>query len=147
MLIQELRAPRLWDAFREMDRLQAQLNGLFAGAERGLRSIEYPPITVWVSDEQAHIVAEVPGVDRSSIDVSVVNEVLTIRGTRQPEDLGEGAECLRNERSFGEFTRAIQLPFRVDADKVEAKFKNGMLCLSIPRAESDKPRKISVKSE
>jgi len=70
----------------------------------------------------------------------------TLRGSRQPEEVGEGVTFHRRERRFGSFTRTFRLPFDVDADKVEARFQNGVLSITLPRAEADKPKKIAVKT-
>jgi HSP20 family protein len=144
MLLQELSRSRLLDAFREMERIQGQFNRLFEGYTAWRSATEFPPLNVWVSEDSAVITAELPGVASEDIDVSVVNNTLTIRGSRQPEQINEDETLHRRERSFGQFSRSIQLPFRVDSERVEAKFKRGILQLTLPRAEQDKPRKITV---
>jgi HSP20 family protein len=90
--------------------------------------------------------AEVPGIDVKDIDISVVGETLTLSGARKSEDLEEGSRYHRQERGSGKFNRSVELPFPVDIDKVEATFKNGVLHISLPRSEADKPKKIVVKS-
>jgi HSP20 family protein len=71
---------------------------------------------------------------------------VTIRGTRKAEDLKEGQTYHRRERETGEFVRTLQMPFELDPNKVDAELEKGVLHLRLPRSESDKPRKISVKS-
>jgi len=92
------------------------------------------------------ITAEVPGVSADEIDISVVGETLTLSGERKPEDLEGGVRYHRRERGGGRFSRSIELPFRVDADKVEAAYDKGILRVTLPRAEADKPRKITVRA-
>lgn len=146
MLLQELSKSNVFDAFREVERLQHQLNRLFDGySARG--TAEFPAMNIWTSEESAVVTAELPGLSPEDIDISVVNDILTLRGLRQPEQLSDGETLHRQERGFGQFTRTIQLPFRVDADKVSATFKKGILSISLPRTEQDKPRKIAVKCD
>ena len=103
-------------------------------------------MNVWTNEEGAVVTAELPGVAPEDIDISVINETLTVTGARQPEEV-EGATYHRRERSQGKFTRSFELPFRIESDQVEASFENGVLHIALPRAEADKPKKITVKAE
>jgi len=133
--------------WREMDRLQKEMNRLFENYAPTRRSASgYPAMNVWANENGALVTAEVPGVRPDDIDVSVVGETLTLSGMRSMEEMNEGARYHRQERGYGKFTRTLQLPFAVDVNKIEATFKNGVLNVELPRAEADKPRKISVKS-
>jgi HSP20 family protein len=145
MLLQQLNRGRIWDSFREMERLQSQLNSLLAQSAGA--AIDFPPLNIWSSQDGAVVTAEIPGMSPDDIDISVVNQTLTLRGARGPEELSEEEKYHRRERGFGEFTRTIELPFKVNSDGVEAKFCKGILTVTLPRAEADKPRKISVKAE
>jgi HSP20 family protein len=131
-----------------MDRLQKEMNRLFdAYYPSRLRPAPgYPAMNVWANDDGLSITAEVPGVSAEDINISVVGETLTLTGVRKPDELTEGSRYHRQERGYGEFTRSIQLPFPVAVNNVEAMFKNGVLAISLPRAEEDKPKKIAVKS-
>ncbi len=106
----------------------------------------YPAMNVWMNEEGAIITAELPGIAPEDLDISVVGDTLTVSGERKPEELKEGETYHRRERGYGKFSRAFQLPFEVEADKVSATFKNGVLHITLPRAEADKPRKIAVKA-
>lgn len=86
-----------------------------------------------------------PGVSPKDIEISVQNDTLTLRGCRQPRDLEEGETYHRRERGCGRFARTLQLPFQVEPEGVEATFERGVLHISLPRAEADKPKKITVK--
>lgn len=144
MLLQELSRSRLFDSFREMERIQNQLNKLFENYSAWRSTSEYPPINVYVSEDSVVVTSEMPGVSLEDLDVSVVNDTLTLRGKRLPDEFKSGEMLHRRERHFGEFSRSIQLPFRINAEGVKANFKKGVLHLALPRAEEDKPRKISV---
>jgi HSP20 family protein len=84
-------------------------------------------------------------VDPQEIDISVEDDTLTLRGSRQV-DGPENVTYHRRERGSGSFARSVQLPFRVEADQVEATFDQGVLTIELPRAESDKPHKIAIQS-
>lgn len=135
--------PPIW---REMARMQRQMNDSFDVrfphmADAGC----FPAVNVWTNENGAYLSAELPGVELKDIDISVVGEVLTIKGEYQDEPLEEGMEIHRQERGCGNFSRSIKLPFLIEAGKVEAKLDKGVLQVTLPRAEADKPRKITVK--
>lgn len=135
--------------WREMRRLQRDMNRLFSDSfslAGGRIGPGYPAMNVWTNQDGAVITAELPGVNPEDIDISVVGDTLTLTGSRRLRQPEEGEKYHRRERSFGKFSRTFQLPFHVVADKVEANFKNGVLHVLLPRAEEDKPKKITVKS-
>ncbi len=134
--------------FEEMSRMQREMDRLmsaFSPSRNRVVSV-FPAVNAWTNDEEEIVTAEIPGVEPSDIDLSLVNDVLTISGERKPVDAPEGMRYHRRERLCGEFSRSIQLAFPVDSNKVTATFENGLLKVVLPRAEADKPRKISVKS-
>lgn len=132
--------------FQEMNRIQREMNRLFDAAGGGTAR-EYPAVNIWSNAEAAVITAELPGYDPKAVSLSVLSDTLTIRGKRPVRELKEGEEYLRQERACGEFERSIRLPFSVENEKVEARFKNGVLNILLPRAEADKPRKIQIKTQ
>jgi HSP20 family protein len=145
MLFQQLASPSLWDSARQMNLLQERLNRLFSNLPE-TRQTEFPPINVWASEEKAVVVAEVPGIDPDHIDVQVVNQTLTLKTDRAPDQLKDGQTWHRQERGYGQFTRSLDLPFAIDAEKVKASFSQGMLRIELPRATADLPKKISVQA-
>lgn len=133
--------------WREMDRLQRDMNRLFEPFSRGVnRGDGYPAVNVWTGEDEVLVTAELPGIDPAGIDVTVKEGVLTIRGSREPEELRDGETYLRRERGAGTFVRSLTLPFRVDSAKVSATYANGILRLALPRREDDKPKKIAVRA-
>ncbi|MFM8323010.1 MAG: Hsp20/alpha crystallin family protein [Chloroflexota bacterium] len=136
--------PPMW---REMDRLQREVNRLFSDYAPTRRSAPtYPALNVWSNQDGLLVTAEVPGVSPQDIEISVVGDTLTLQGERKFDQGGDEQRYHRQERGYGRFTRTLQLPYAINAAQVEAEFKNGVLNISLPRAEEIKPRKIAVKT-
>ncbi|HLX64031.1 MAG TPA: Hsp20/alpha crystallin family protein [Planctomycetota bacterium] len=129
---------------RDFDWLREAMNNLFASASGTVH--EFPALNVWANENGAIARAELPGIGPEALDISVLNDTLTLKGSRTGEELSQDDRWLRRERLHGEFSRSLRLPFRVNGDAVKADFKNGVLSVTLPRAESDKPRKITVKT-
>ncbi len=137
----------MWSPWYEVGRMQSDMNRLFSDADTGWRGAPaFPAMNIWTSKDGAVLTAELPGVKPEDIDISVVGDTLTLSGERPAEELEEGTSYHRRERRFGKFSRSFQLPFHVNSGKVEASFENGVLDISLPYAEEDKPKKIAVKS-
>jgi len=132
-----------------MDQLQREMNRLFDATSKGrvVNSPSYPAINIWTNEDGQLISAEMPGVNPDNIDIDVTGNAISISGVRKQDEVAKEAHYHRRERSFGSFSRTIQLPFMVDTNKVEASFKNGVLLISLPRAEADKPKKITIMSK
>ena len=103
----------------------------------------YPPCNVFRSGEDFVIIAEVPGVKKSDLDLQVKGRTIRLAGTKAV-NYAENASMHRRERLAGRFDRAITLPFEVDADGVKAECRDGILALFLPRAAKDKPRSIQI---
>ncbi len=140
------------DPFREMERIRREMDRLFdgylgEGPERALGyGTGFPDVRMVAGDDEVRILAEVPGVGSEDLEISVHGQTLTLKGKRSGPETGEGVHLHRRERLVGEFVRTLQLPFRVDSDKVEASLKNGILTLRLPRPAEDQPRRIAVRS-
>lgn len=108
-----------------------------------------PAIRFHSDPEKFYLQVDLPGYTREEIDVKITNDVLTISGKREAQKGGEGQDLkwLRRERESGEFTRTVELPAEVEAGKVEARMKNGILYLELPISEEKKPRQIEIKAE
>lgn len=135
---------RVFDPWQELRRMEREMNRLLS---RAPAAVEFPAVNIWTEEERAIVTTEVPGVSPQDMDISVVGSTLTIRGSREPEALKEGESYHRRERWYGQFSRSVDLPFAVEAGAVEARFDKGVLYITLPRAEAEKPRKISVKAE
>ncbi len=134
-----------FDPFTEFRRLQREMNRLFEEFE-GIEEAE-PAVNVWSSKNDLVITAEVPGVAPEDLRVHVQDDVFTLEGERKAEDPGEGVVVHRAERASGRFARSIRLPYPVDHDRVTAKYRNGILTVTLPRSEASKPRQIAVTTD
>jgi HSP20 family protein len=103
----------------------------------------YPPINVFRKGEDFALIAEVPGVNKSAIEVQVKGRTVRISGGKAVE-FPAGSAVHRRERLIGRFDRALSLPFEIDAERVQAECRDGVLALLLTRAEHDKPRTIKV---
>jgi len=106
---------------------------------------DFPPINVWLGDNSVVVTAELPGVTRDDATLNLQDDVLTLEGKREPRHQQEEGNWQRRERSYGSFSRAVQLPFRIDPDKVQARFNNGVLEVELERLEADRPKKIEIR--
>ena len=130
---------------REMDRLFDEFRGVRGGLYEGGFA---PAVNVRQTDKGVEVTAELPGIDEKNVDVSIADNVLTIRGEKKDEKEQKEGGWQMSERSFGSFVRTIPMPMEVDEDKVSAQFKNGVLTVMLPTASDAerKTKKIDVKS-
>ena len=105
----------------------------------------YPKVNVYEYDDRVGIVAEIPGLDKKQLNVEVDNGVLTVSGDKHGITEDDGARVLRRELKASSFKRSFQLGELLDANRVEANFKDGILSISIPKVEPEKPKKTFVK--
>ena len=139
------------DPLRELRRLHDEM-GRLAGALAPAGALTtaaagaggFPAVNLYAGRDGIALVAELPGVEPGDLEVHAHQDTLTIRGARRPA-AEDGRAYHRRERRGGAFTRTVQLPYRVDPDRVEARLEDGVLRLSLQRPEQDKPRRIEIK--
>lgn len=136
------------EPWRELHQLQLDLDSLLRKVKPKTRerALDFPPINIWSNDNEVLLTAEIPGISIEDLDLTVQHDQLTIKGNRKPYETTENEVFHRQERSFGKFIRTIALPFSVEQEKVNAKYRNGVLTVTLPRAEHDKPKQIKIKS-
>jgi HSP20 family protein len=105
-----------------------------------------PALNVWQSDDKLTVTSELPGIDVKNVDITVRDNTLTLSG-RFGDPSQEGEPWIRKERGSGEFSRELELPFRIQEDKVKARYSRGVLQIELPRAEADSPKRIAIKIE
>jgi HSP20 family protein len=132
------------DLRREMDAL---LGRFATGSRPAPRGGVFPPVNLYESEDAYVLTAELPGVAPEDIEVSLEGDSVALRGERRIEHpTDRGANAHRLERQAGSFRRSFQLPTHIDADKVEAVHKNGVLMLQLPKKPEHKPRQVAVRA-
>jgi HSP20 family protein len=141
-----------WDPFREISTLQERMNRLFSevarrspvAEEEMVQGAWIPPVDIFETGDSIVIKAELPGISKEDITLEVKENTLTIKGEKKFEKDVKEESYHRVERSYGAFQRAFSLPGTVQQDKVKAKFRDGILEITIPKAEEAKPKQIKV---
>jgi len=134
----------LW---RDMDGVRTEIDRLFGRQVLGTHAAAAPALNVWEDENAFYVEADLPEVAADKLDITVKEgSRLTLSGERTVKEL-VNAVWHRQERFAGTFTRELTLPTPVDADRVEAKFEQGVLKLTLPKSEAARPRKIAVKAE
>jgi HSP20 family protein len=137
-----------WTPFEQLTNLRDEINRLFDTPSS--RDTEFfgwaPAVDVYEDHDNLIVRAELPGMKKEEIDVSLHEGSLIISGERKSESKDEKSETSRAERFYGRFQRALELPKPVDPTKVTATYKDGVLTVKLPKTEESKPRQITVKA-
>jgi HSP20 family protein len=143
-----------WDPVRQLSSLRDEIDRLFESPlswfENGSQPFSggwIPAINVYEDKDHVFVRAEVPGMKKEEIDISLHEGVLTLSGERKLEKEYEKAQSHRTERFVGRFQRSVTLPAPVDSANVRATYKDGILAITLPKAEEAKPKQISVNVE
>ena len=143
-----------YDPFRDLRALQDEVNRLFSSsATRGFgdegiaRGAWAPSVDIYENKDQIVLEAELPGMNREDFELTVENNVLTLRGERRFEKRDEGDNYHRVERAYGQFTRSFTLPQTVSAENAVAEYKNGVLRVALQKREEVKARRIEIAGE
>ena len=141
-----------WNPLHEMNRIQREMNALFDS--RGASNTEdespttcdwRPSVDIYEDNERFVLWAELPGIDPSKVDLTVEDNRLMLRGERKLENVEKKENYHHIERMYGTFARTFTLPNTVDAGKISADYKYGLLTVSIPKKPEVMPKQISVK--
>jgi len=141
-----------WDPFQDLVSLQERMNRLFEqtldhsrGEREGMVAGAWAPaVDIYETPDSIVLQAELPGLSKEDIDIQVRDSVLILKGERRSEKEVKEGNYLRVERAYGGFQRAFTLPAAVQADKIRAVFKDGVLDVNIPKAEEAKPKQIKI---
>lgn len=143
-----------WEPFRDLVTLRDAMDRLFE--ESFVQPMRLTPwdggrgtpvaLDIYQTDESVIVKASLPGVKADEIDISVVGDVLTIKGELKAEEEVKEEHYIRREMRYGSFIRSVEIPVSVDSDKAEAVFENGVLTLTLPKAEEVKPKAIKVQA-
>jgi len=140
-----------WEPFRNVSDIQGEVNRLFdtflgrpmAPAAPATRSW-LPAVDMHETKDDLVLTVEVPGVREKDVKVSITGDLLTIRGERRWDEDAKSQQYLHVERVYGQFERMVQLPMAVQAEKVKATYRDGVLQITLPKAEELKPREIKI---
>lgn len=129
---------------RFFDQALSDLARTYEGGEEVAERNWLPPVDIRETGDALILSAELPGMTRDNVDITLENNVLSIHGERKFEKDTEEGNYHRIERAYGTFSRSFTLPSNVDAEKVEARFDNGVLHVEVPKADEAKPRKVTI---
>ncbi len=135
-----------WYPFNELNSLQNEINKVFGPLDYGKKNVEQlvPAIDVSETKEEYKIKADLPGISKENVDISMLGNTLTIKGERKESHEEKEHNFYKKEITYGSFQRQVILPEDIDSDKIKAAYDNGVLELRIPKAERTKSRKISI---
>ena len=144
-----------WRPTRELLDVREEMNRLFDGfftgwpeRRRGLLEGEWAPsIDIAETEEDIVVTAELPGIKLDEVDITITDDILTLKGEKKEENEVKDKNYHRIERSYGSFQRSISLPTGVQGDKAKAAYKNGVLQVTVPKAEEAKPKQIKINVE
>jgi HSP20 family protein len=143
-----------WEPFRELVSLREAMDRIFEEssirprvrtlAPSGTRALA---VDVYETDDSVVVKSAVPGIAAQDLDISITGDTLTIKGETEAEEEVEEKNYICRERRYGAFSRSLTIPVEIKADEAEAAFENGVLTLTLPKAEEVKPKTIKVKAK
>ncbi|MDJ0763632.1 MAG: Hsp20/alpha crystallin family protein [Myxococcota bacterium] len=122
------------------------MDRLFGEVSATQRTGVFPPLNIYDDGESLVVKAEVPGIDPADLEINATVNALTIKGERKRPTADDKASFHRRERSYGTFSRSVNLPQEINSGKVQASYKHGVLEIMLPKAEESKPHKIEIRS-
>jgi len=142
-----------WDPARDLMTLRQAMDRLFEESFVSPRSLALEigggdiPIDMYQTDNDVIVKASLPGVKPEEVDISVTDDLLTIKAERKEEKEVKGRDYIRKENRYGMVSRSITLPVPIQSDKAEATFESGVLSLKLPKAEKVKPKQIKIQAK
>ncbi len=151
MAIVKWRPRREWDPFAELAELRDEMNRLFSTSlahwspwKGGWFGESWPVIDLYHDENNVVVTAEVPGLKQDEVDVSISGNTVTLKGEKKQEAETKEKNYHKVERAYGSFHRSFELPCEIDASKTKAELKNGVLTVTLPKCEAEKPKQIKV---
>lgn len=136
---------RRWDPLQDLFQVGNEVSRLLGTAESAMKGVWSPAADILETPEKFQIVVELPGIDVSDVDITVENDVLTLKGERRFSEPQEKT-YRRVERLYGAYGRRIALPPKCDSTKIDASMRNGLLTIEVPKMEQARPQRIEVRS-
>lgn len=137
-----------WNPRRSLISLPNEIDRFFDNWGLGFENFDKvwnPNVDISESDDAFEVIAEIPGMSKDDIKISIKENVLTLTGEKKQEEKTDKKNYHRVERMYGQFQRSFRLPNSVKSDDIKAKYQNGVLSITIPKAEEVKPKEIEVK--
>lgn len=141
-----------WEPFRDLVSLREAMDRLFEESvvrpsRLTLARTESLAMDMYETDDALVVKAAIPGVDAEDLDITITGDTLNVRGETKVEEESEEGNYIRRELRYGAFSRSVTLPLLVVADEADAEFENGILTLTLPKAEEIKPKSIAIKTK
>lgn len=139
-----------WTPFKDVLGLQDEMNRLFntyfarSSEKEGPSYLWHPVVDISETEEEIKVTAELPGVDKANVKISLQDNVLTLQGEKRQEEEEKAKNYHRVERTYGTFQRSFSLSASVKTDEVKANYKDGVLIITLPKSEEAKPREIDI---
>ena len=139
----------LWesDVWREMERLRREMNGLVTGYNRAGAASTYPLLNVYDAADELVVTAELPGFTRDDVSIVFADGAITLSGERKQAGKVSEMCVVRQERPVGRFEKTLRIPPKVEQEKINASFVNGILTIRLPKAEEAKPKTITIQAQ
>lgn len=143
----------MWDSFSELERLRREMDRVFQGTGALPRALsflpgagarQYPRVNVAEEGDHYLVEALAPGVDPATLEVTVKGETLTLSGEKRAPEGVKAEAYHRTERSAGRFARGVELPGEIDAEKVTAAYADGIIKVTLPKAEKARPKRVEI---
>jgi HSP20 family protein len=152
MTIFRWRGPGLPNHFFELERMRNYMENVYNTLANGVSHIRrnytgvFPLVNLSEDDDNIYLTAELPGIDPQTLDLTVKNDTLTLKGSKKVEAEANNVNYHRRERNIGSFGRSLTLPDKIQTEAVDAKFKNGILTVTLPKAAEAKAHQIAITS-
>jgi len=135
------------DVVREMERLRRDMDGLFSNYGRTAASATYPLINVYEDKDNMVVTAELPGAAKEKVEITFSDGVLTVAGRQEVPASVKNMSAVRRERTEGDFEKTIAIPTKINPNGINASFSNGILTITLPKAEEAKPKTITIEAK
>lgn len=142
----EASVARRWDPLQDLFQVGNEVSRLLGTAESAMKGSWSPAADILETPDKFQIIVELPGIEVSDVDITVENDVLTLRGERKFAEPQEKETYRRVERLYGAFGRRIALPPKCDSTKIDATMRGGLLTIEVPKMEQARPQRIEVRA-
>ncbi|MCX7727437.1 MAG: Hsp20/alpha crystallin family protein [Chitinispirillaceae bacterium] len=139
----------LWnvDLWNEMERLRREVNRLFSDTVGSVFTTTYPLVNIYEDKDNVVVTAELPGMNKENINITYNEGILTISGKRELPEYVKKMTAIRQERATGSFEKTVRIPVKIEQEKITASFTDGILTITLPKAEEAKPKTIHIEAK